>query len=134
MEAFRREQRDQHQQGRGVKSLWVTAFPWLVPSLGECPVSLYLLFCLLESSRVVSCLGRLLYEIGVCIEVYHSFGGECIRECGVVYDGILMRSLLVPLLHPVFPSRNRLYLMILMRSIGLISGMAVKTLFKSWQA
>ena len=45
---------------------------------------------------VISCLGKLSYEIGVCVEVYHSFVGEsCIRECAVVYDGILMRSLSV---------------------------------------
>ena len=44
----------------------------------------------------MSCLGKLSCEIGVCIEVYHSFVGEsCIRECAVVYDGILMRSLSV---------------------------------------
>ena len=40
-----------------------------------------------------------------------------------------MRSLLVPLLHSIFSSRNRPYMMILMGSIDLISGMAVKTLF-----
>src|SRR3954471_13065067 len=53
----------------------------------------------------------------------------CIRECGVVYIGILMRSLLVTSLHSVFSSRNRPYMMILMGSIDLISGMALKTLF-----
>src|SRR4051812_15234875 len=36
-------------------------------------IYLYLYLCLLESSRVISCLGKLSYEIGVCIEVYHSF-------------------------------------------------------------
>ena len=70
--------------------------PLACSKLGGVPGIFIFTFCLLESSRVVSCLGRLLYEIGVCIEVYHSFGGDCIRECGVVYDGILMRSLLVP--------------------------------------
>src|SRR3954470_1894285 len=105
------------------------ASPYLVPSLGECPVSLSLSLSL-ESSRVVSCLGKLSYEIGVCIESYHSFCGEsCIRECGVVYEGILMRSLLVSSLHWVFSSRNRHYELILMEIIDLISGMASKTLF-----
>ena len=37
-----------------------------------------------------------------------------------------MRSLLVPLLHSVFSSRNRPYMMILMGSIDLMSGMAMK--------
>src|ERR1041385_8630621 len=70
----------------------------------------YLYLYLLGSSRVVSCLWKLSHKIGVCIEVYHSFLGElCIRECGVVYDGILMRSLLIPSLHSVFSSRNRPY-------------------------
>ena len=65
-----------------------------------------------------------------CIEVYHSFFGEsCIRKCGVVYEEILMRSLLVSSLHSVFSSRNQRYELILMGSIDLISGMAVKTLF-----
>src|SRR3954466_12739156 len=65
-----------------------------------------------------------------CIEVYYSFCGEsCIRECGVVYEGILIRSLLVSSLHLVFSSRNRHYKLILMGSIDLISGMASKTLF-----
>src|ERR1043165_3401693 len=54
---------------------------------------------------------------------------DCIRECGVVYNGILMRSLLVPSLHLVFSSRNRHHMTILMGSIDLISGMALKTLF-----
>ena len=62
--------------------------------------------------------------------VYHSFYGESfIRECGVIYEGILMRNLLVSSLHSVFSSRNRPYMMILMGSIDLISGMALKTLF-----
>src|SRR3954466_11152651 len=66
--------------------------------------------------------------------LHHSFCGEsCIRECGVVYGGILMRSLLVSSLHSIFSSRNRHYELILMGSIDLISGMASKTLFKSWQ-
>ena len=52
-----------------------------------------------------------------------------IRECGVVYEGILMRILLVSSLHSVFSSRNRHYELILMGSIGLISGMASKNLF-----
>src|SRR3954471_2346661 len=65
-----------------------------------------------------------------CFEVYHSFCGElCIRECGVIYEGILMRSLLVSSLHSISSSRNRHYELILMRSIDLISGMASKTLF-----
>src|SRR3954462_13970409 len=65
-----------------------------------------------------------------CIEVYHSFCGElCIRECGVVYEGILMRSLLVSSLHSVFSSHNRHYELILMGSFDFISGMASKTLF-----
>src|SRR3954470_7039322 len=105
------------------------ASPYLVPSLVECPISLSL-YLSLESSRVVSCLGKLSYEIGVCIEVYHSFCGEsCIRECGVVYEGILMRSLLVSLLHSVFSSRNQPYKLILMGSIDLVSCMALKTFF-----
>ena len=54
---------------------------------------------------------------------------SCTRECGVVYDGILMRSLLVSSLHLVFSPRNRPYMLILMESIDLISGMALKTLF-----
>ena len=37
-----------------------------------------------------------------------------------------MRSLLVPLLHSVLSSRNRPYMMILMGSIDLMSGMAMK--------
>ena len=40
-----------------------------------------------------------------------------------------MRSLLIPSLHSVFSSRNRHYELILMGSIDLISGMALKTLF-----
>src|SRR3954470_23122040 len=65
-----------------------------------------------------------------CIDVYHSFCGElCIRECGVVYEGILMRSLLVSSLHSVFSSRNRHYKLTLMGSIDLISCMASKKLF-----
>ena len=40
-----------------------------------------------------------------------------------------MRSLLVPSLHSVFSSCNRPYMMILIGSIDLISGMALKTLF-----
>ena len=63
----------------------------------------------------ISCLGKLSYEIGVCIRVYHSFVGEsCIHECATVYDGILMRSLLVSSLHLVFSPCNRPYMMILM--------------------
>ena len=46
--------------------------------LGGVPGIFIFTFCLLESSRVVSCLGRLLYEISVCIEVYHSFCGEIV--------------------------------------------------------
>src|SRR3954466_13371391 len=53
----------------------------------------------------------------------------CIRECGVVYDGIVMRSLLVLSLHSVFSSCNRPYMMILMGIIDLISGMALKISF-----
>src|SRR3954467_14010906 len=65
-----------------------------------------------------------------CIEVYHSFCGDlCIRQCGVIYEGILMRSLLVSSLHSVFSSGNRHYELILMGCIDLISGMALKTLF-----
>src|SRR3954463_14578906 len=65
-----------------------------------------------------------------CFEVYHSFCGElCISEFGVVYEGILMRSLLVSSLHLVFSSSNRHYELILMRSCDIISGMALKTLF-----
>ena len=41
-------------------------------------------------------------------------GESCICECGVIYDGILMRSLLVCLLHSVFSPRNRPYMFILM--------------------
>src|SRR3954469_6196827 len=51
------------------------------------------------------------------------------RECGVVYEGILMRSLLVSSLHSVFSSRNQHYELILMGSTDLISSMASKTLF-----
>src|SRR3954469_19717994 len=40
-----------------------------------------------------------------------------------------MRILLVSSLHSVFSSRNRPHMMILMGSIDLISGMALKTLF-----
>ena len=40
-----------------------------------------------------------------------------------------MRSLLVPSLHSVFSSRNWPHMTILMGSIDLISGMALKTLF-----
>ena len=40
-----------------------------------------------------------------------------------------MRSLLVSSLHSVFSSRNQPYMLILMGSIDLISGMASKTLF-----
>ena len=54
---------------------------------------------------------------------------SCIHECGIVYDGILMRSLLVSSLHSVFSPHNRHYELILMGSIDLISGMASKTLF-----
>ena len=64
---------------------------------------------------VVPCLGKLSYEIGVCIKVYHSLMGEsCIHERTVVYDGILMRSLLVSSLHLVFFPRNKPYMLILM--------------------
>src|ERR1041385_4133065 len=42
-----------------------------------------------------------------------------------------MRSLLVPSLHSVFSSCNRHHMTILMGSIDLISGMALKTLFNS---
>ena len=41
--------------------------------LGECPISLSLTLSFGVKSSVVSCLGKLSYEIGVCIEVYHSF-------------------------------------------------------------
>ena len=40
-----------------------------------------------------------------------------------------MRSLLTPLLHSVFSSCNRPYMMILMGIIDLISGIALRTLF-----
>ena len=40
-----------------------------------------------------------------------------------------MRSLLVSLLHLVFSPRNRPYMLILMGSIDLISGMDLKTVF-----
>ena len=40
-----------------------------------------------------------------------------------------MRSLLVSSLHLVFSSHNQPYMLILMGSIDLISGMALKTLF-----
>src|SRR3954464_15933211 len=40
-----------------------------------------------------------------------------------------MRTLLVPSLHSVFSSCNQPYMMILMGSIDLISGMALKTIF-----
>src|ERR1041385_50849 len=40
-----------------------------------------------------------------------------------------MGSLLVPSLHSTFSSRNRPYMMILMGSIDLISGMDLETLF-----
>src|ERR1041385_2789056 len=54
---------------------------------------------------------------------------DCIRECGVVYIGILVISLLVPSLHSVFSSCNRPHMTILMGSIDLITGMALKILF-----
>ena len=57
------------------------------------------------------------------------FGESCIRECGVVYERILMRSLLVSSPHSVFSSRNQPYKLILMGSIDLMSGMTLKTLF-----
>jgi len=57
------------------------------------------------------------------------FGESCIHEHGVIYDGILMRSLLVSSLHLVFFPRNQPYMLILMGSIEFISGMALKTLF-----
>ena len=41
--------------------------------LGACPVSLSLSLSFGVNFSVVSCLGKLSYEIGVCIEVYHSF-------------------------------------------------------------
>src|ERR1041385_3176659 len=111
------------------KSPWVMAPLSLFQAWGSAR-HLYLYLSLLESSRVVSCLGKLVYEIGVCIEVYPSFYGEfCIHGCGVFYIGILMRSLLVPSLHSVYSSRNQPYMMILMGRIDLISGMALKTLF-----
>jgi len=50
-------------------------------------------------------------------------GESCILECGVVYDGILMRSLLVSSLHSVFSSRNWSYMLILM---------GVLTLYQVW--
>src|ERR1041385_378002 len=104
--------------------------PLACSKLGGVPGIFIFILVFLKSSRVISCLGKLLYEIGVCIEVYHSFLWRvCIRECGVVYIGILMISLLVPSLHSVSSSRNRPYMMILMGSIDLISGMALKTLF-----
>ena len=52
--------------------------PLACSKLGGVPGIFIFIFCLLESSRVVSCLGRLFYEIGVCIEVYHSFCGEIV--------------------------------------------------------
>ena len=73
---------------------------------------------------------KLLYEIGVALRSITPFVESfCIRECEVVYEGILMRSLLVSPLHWVFYSRHRHYELILMGSIDLISGMASKTLF-----
>ena len=57
---------------------WGNGIPLACSKLGGVPGIFIFTFCLLESSRVVSCLGRLLYEIGVCIEVYHSFGGEIV--------------------------------------------------------
>ena len=79
---------------------------------------------------VISCLGKLSYEIGVCIEVYHSFVGEsCILERAVVYDGILMRSLLVFFAAlGILSTQSTLYADS-HGSIDLISGMASKTLY-----
>ena len=70
-----------------------------------------------------------LYEIGVALRSVTPSVELCISEFGVVYEGILMRSLLVSSLHLVFSSRNRHYELILMGSLGLISGMVSKTLF-----
>ena len=70
--------------------------PLACSKLGGVPgIFIFIFYVFLVKVSVISCLGKLSYEIGVCIEVYHSFVGEyCIRECAVVYDGILMRSLL----------------------------------------
>ena len=68
--------------------------PLACSKLGGVP-GIFILYLFVVKFSVISCLGKLSYEIGVCIEVYHSFVGEsCIRECEVVYDGILIRSLL----------------------------------------
>src|SRR3954465_10268478 len=102
------------------------ASPWLVPSLGECPVSLSFIFVFRESSSVISCLGRLLYEIGVALRSITPFVESFVSvSSGVVYEGILIRSLLVSLLHLVFSSSSRHYELILVRSCDLISGMAL---------
>ena len=71
--------------------------PLACSKLGGVPgIFIFIFYLLWSKFSVVSCLGKLSYEIGVCIEVYHSFVGEsCIRECAVAYDGILMRSLSV---------------------------------------
>ena len=52
--------------------------PLACSKLGGVPDIFIFIFCLLESSRGISCLGRLLYEIGVCTEVSHSFGREIV--------------------------------------------------------
>src|ERR1041385_4923563 len=75
-------------------------------------------------SREVIIWNRCLHQ-GLSLRLWR----DCIRECGVVYIGILMRSLLVPSLNSVFSSRNWPHMTILMGSIDLISGMALKTLF-----
>ena len=83
---------------------------------------------------VISCLGKLYYEIDVCIEVYHSFVGEsCICERAVVYDGILMRILLVSLLHLVFFPHNRPYMLILIGVLILYIRYGFKDFISSWQ-
>lgn len=57
---------------------------------------IFIIYLFVVKFSVLSCLGKLSYEISVCIEVYHSFVGEsCICEHASVYDGILMRSLTV---------------------------------------
>ena len=92
--------------------------------MGECPISLSLSFVFCGQVSVLSCLGKLSYEIGVCIEVYHSSMGESfICERAVVYDGILMISLLVSSLHLVIFPCNQPYMLILM---------GVLTLYQVW--
>src|SRR3954469_10290106 len=71
--------------------------PFGCSKLGGVPnIFIFIYFLSWSKFSVISCLGKLSYEIGVCIEVYHSFEGEsCISECAFVHNGILMRILLV---------------------------------------